>query len=146
VSNSSILRPQNRSAWPSPQGQYLAAAFVLFLVLFGGNLPTPLYPVWHRQFGLSTGTVTVVYALYPLGVVLGLLFGGRLADQLGRRPIVALAALASVLAEACFIVAGSVGLLFAGRRFGIDSGLPLRLHSWCGHVRDYGLRLVPLLS
>jgi MFS family permease len=115
VHSSSILRPQNRSAWLSPQGQYLAAAFVLFLVLFGGNLPTPLYPVWQRQFGLSTGIVTAVYAVYPLGVVLGLLFGGRLADQLGRRPIVALAALASVLAEVCFIMAGSVRLLFAGR-------------------------------
>jgi MFS family permease len=115
VTNSSTSRPRNRSAWLSPQGQYFAAAFVLFLVLFGGNLPTPLYPVWQRQFGLSTGTVTAVYAVYPVGVVLGLLFGGRLADQLGRRPIVALAALASVLAEACFIMAGSVGLIFAGR-------------------------------
>ena len=108
--DSSVSRPQTRSAWLSPQSQYLAAAFVLFLVLFGGNLPTPLYPVWQRQFGLSTGTVTAVYSVYPLGVVLGLLFGGRLADQLGRRPIVALAALTSVLAEACFIMAGSVGL------------------------------------
>ena len=99
----------------SAQGQYLAAACVLFLVLFGGNLRTPLYPLWQQQFGLSTGTITGVYAVYPVGVVLGLLFGGRLADQLGRRPILALAALASVLAEACFILAGSVGPLFAGR-------------------------------
>jgi MFS family permease len=88
---------------------------VLFLVLFGGNLPTPFYPLWQQQFGLSTGTITGVYAIYPAGVVLGLLFGGRLADQLGRRPILALAALASILGEACFIMAGSVALLFAGR-------------------------------
>jgi MFS family permease len=110
-----ISRSRNCGGWLSPQGQYLAAACVLFLVLFGGNLPTPLYPAWQQQFGLSTGTITGVYAVYPAGVVLGLLFGGRLTDQLGRRPIVALAALASVLAEACFIMAGSVGLLFAGR-------------------------------
>ena len=110
-----VSRSRFRATRLSPQGQYLAAAFVLFLVLFGGNLPTPLYPLWQQQFGLSTGTITGVYAVYPAGVVLGLLFGGRLADQLGRRPIVALAALASVLAEACFIMAGSVGLLFAGR-------------------------------
>jgi MFS family permease len=115
VHNSRISRSRNRVSRLSPRGQYLTAAFVLFLVLFGGNLPTPLYPLWQQQFGLSTGTITGVYAVYPAGVVLGLLFGGRLADQLGRRPIVALAALASVLAEACFIMAGSVGLLFAGR-------------------------------
>ena len=113
--SSRISRSRNRATRRSPQGQYLAAALVLFFVLFGGNLPTPLYPAWQQQFGLSTGTITAVYAVYPAGVVLGLLFGGRLADQLGRRPIVALAALASVLAEACFIMAGSVGLLFAGR-------------------------------
>ena len=106
---------QNHATRLSPQGQYLAAACVLFLVLFGGNLPTPLYPLWQQQFGLSTGTITGVYAVYPVGVVLGLLFGGRLADQLGRRPLLALAALASVLAEACFIMAGGVGLLFTGR-------------------------------
>jgi MFS family permease len=115
VPSSRISRSRNRATRLSPQGQYLAAALVLFFVLFGGNLPTPLYPVWQQQFGLSTGTITAVYAVYPAGVVLGLLFGGRLADQLGRRPIVALAALASVLAEACFIMAGSVGLLFVGR-------------------------------
>lgn len=112
---SEISRLRNRGSRLSPQGQYVAAAFVLFLVLIGGNLPTPLYPLWQREFGLSTGTVTVVYAVYPLGVVLGLLFGGKLADQIGRRPILALAALASLLAEACFILAGSVGLLLAGR-------------------------------
>jgi MFS family permease len=115
VPSSRISRSRNRATRLSPQGQYLAAAFVLFLVLFGGNLPTPLYPLWQQQFGLSTGTITGVYAVYPAGVVLGLLFGGRLADQFGRRPIVALAALASVLAEACFIMGSSVGLLFAGR-------------------------------
>jgi MFS family permease len=71
--------------------------------------------MWQQRFSLSTGTISGVYAVYPAGVVLGLLFGGRLADQLGRRPIVAFAAFASVLAEACFIMADSVGLLFAGR-------------------------------
>lgn len=112
MSSSSISGARNRV---SPQAQYLAAASVLFLVLFGGNLPTPLYPLWQQQFGLSTGTITGVYAVYPAGVVLGLLFGGRLADQLGRRPIMMFAALASILGEACFIIAGNVELLFAGR-------------------------------
>lgn len=112
---SSISRQRNRATRLSPQNQYLAATLVLFLVLFGGSLPTPLYPVWQQKFGLSTSTITGVYAVYPAGVVLGLLFGGRLADQVGRRPIVALAALASVLAESCFVGAAGVGLLFAGR-------------------------------
>ncbi len=30
-------------------------------------------------------------------------------------------------------------------RFGTDSGLPPPLHSWFGHLRDYGLRLGPSL-
>jgi MFS family permease len=115
VSSSRISTSRNRVFRLSPPGQYIAAACVLFLVLFGGNLPTPLYPLWQQQFGLSTGTITGVYAVYPAGVVLGLLFGGRLADQLGRRPILAFAAFASILGEACFIMAGGVGLLFAGR-------------------------------
>lgn len=115
MSSSSTSRARDRAIRLSPQGQYIVAACVLFLVLFGGNLPTPLYPLWQQQFGLSTGTITGVYAVYPAGVVLGLLFGGRLADQLGRRPIMAFAAVASVLGETCFIMAGSVGLLFAGR-------------------------------
>src|ERR1700754_57637 len=100
VFSSRSIWPRNRGPWLSPQGQYIAAAFVLFLILFGGNLPTALYPAWQQQFGLSTGTITGVYAVYPAGVVLGLLFGGRLADQLGRRPILAVAAFASILGEA----------------------------------------------
>jgi MFS family permease len=115
VCGSRILKLRNFKIRFSPQGQYVAAAIVLFLVLFGGNLPTPLYPAWQRQFGLSTGTITGVYAVYPVGVILGLLFGGRLADQLGRRPVMAVAAFVSLFAEACFVLAGGVGLLFAGR-------------------------------
>jgi MFS family permease len=115
VPSSQISSSRNHAIRLSPQGQYIAAALVLFFVLFGGNLPTPLYPVWQQQFGLGTGTITAVYAVYPAGVVLGLLFGGRLADQIGRRPVVALAILASLLAEACFIAAANVALLFVGR-------------------------------
>ncbi len=83
---SSISRQRNRATRLSPQNQYLAATLVLFLVLFGGSLPTPLYPVWQQKFGLSTSTITGVYAVYPAGVVLGLLLveGWRTRSGDGR--------------------------------------------------------------
>ncbi|MEU4399621.1 MFS transporter [Micromonospora orduensis] len=90
-------------------------AFAFWITLVGTTVPTPLYPLYERQFGFSSLTVTVVYALYALGVVVGLLVFGRLSDQIGRRPVILTALLLSVAADAVFLFAVDLAMIIVGR-------------------------------
>ncbi|WP_406083923.1 MFS transporter [Micromonospora zamorensis] len=90
-------------------------AFAFWITLVGTTVPTPLYPLYEMQFGFSSLTVTVVYALYALGVVVGLLVFGRLSDQIGRRPVILAALLLSVVADAVFLFAVDLAMIIVGR-------------------------------
>lgn len=108
----------------SPGAQYAAAAFVLFLTLFGSHLATPLYPMWQQEFGLSTGSITLIFACYPLGVTAGLLWGGRLGDQFGRKPLILSGILLTAVASLIYIAATGMAWLVAARLLnGIAIGL-----------------------
>ncbi|MEK8104915.1 MFS transporter [Micromonospora sp. M12] len=90
-------------------------AFAFWITLVGTTVPTPLYPLYEMEFGFSSLTVTVVYALYALGVVVGLLVFGRLSDQIGRRPVILAALLLSVAADAVFLAAVDLAMIIVGR-------------------------------
>ncbi|MCI0385451.1 MFS transporter [Streptomyces sp. CNQ085] len=75
---------------------------VLAALLAASSAPTPLYPLYQDQWGLSALAVTVVFSAYALALLLALLTTGALSDHLGRRP---------VLAGALLIAAASMVLL-----------------------------------
>lgn len=93
----------------------LSVAFAFWITMAGTTAPTPLYPLYGASFGFTPFTVTVVFAVYALGVVLGLLAFGRLSDQIGRRPVLIAATLLSVIAAGVFIVAQDVAVMFVAR-------------------------------
>ena len=72
----------------------LASVTVSFLA--GSSIPTPLSPLYQSLWGLTSMTITVVFGVYALGVLTGLLFAGRLSDHLGRRPVLIAAAVGQV--------------------------------------------------
>jgi len=90
-------------------------AFAFWITMAGTTAPTPLYPLYGEAFGFSPITVTVVFAVYAVGVVLGLLAFGRLSDQIGRRPVLVAATLLSVCAAVVFLLADNVEVLLIGR-------------------------------
>ncbi|HEY2686001.1 MAG TPA: MFS transporter [Steroidobacteraceae bacterium] len=110
------------------------------LLYVGSMLPTPLYPLYERQFGISELLVTAIYASYVVGNITVLLLLGRLSDQVGRRPA-SLLALAVVLAStACFLVANSYYWLFAARvlngfAVGLGAGA---LTAWIAEIEPSG--------
>lgn len=92
-----------------------SVAFAFWITMAGTTAPTPLYPVYGEEFGFTPFTVTVVFAVYALGVVLGLLVFGRLSDQVGRRPVLVAATLLSVCAAGIFLLAQSVAAMLVAR-------------------------------
>lgn len=88
---------------------------VLILLLFAVSAPSPLYSVYQARWHFSETTLTVVFAVYALALLVTLLLTGALSDHLGRRPVILAALSMEVAALAMFIAAHGVALLFVAR-------------------------------
>lgn len=103
---------------------YVAAAGVFAVGMAGTTLPTPLYGLYREQIGFSELVVTIVFAVYAIGVIAALLVAGDFSDVLGRRPVLLTALGLSLLSAVCFLLQGGLALLFAGRLLsGFSAGL-----------------------
>jgi hypothetical protein len=102
----------------------LASITVAFLA--GSSAPTPLYPLYQSLWGLSPVMITVVFGVYALAVLAGLLFAGRLSDHVGRRPVLMAATLAQAMTMVLFGAAASAsGLVLARILQGLITGAAL---------------------
>lgn len=103
---------------------YVAAAGVFAVGMAGTTLPTPLYGLYREEIGFSELVVTVVFAVYAIGVIAALLVAGDFSDVLGRRPVLLTALGLSLLSAVCFLFQNGLPLLFAGRLLsGFSAGL-----------------------
>jgi MFS family permease len=103
--------PERRSAGPASStrpvaasrhgvGFWLIAASLLTVMAFSAA-PAPLYPLYQQRDHFSTFMVTVVFAVYAVGVAVSLLLAGHVSDWVGRKriliPAIALEAVSAVL-------------------------------------------------
>jgi MFS family permease len=103
----------------------LGTIFLAWLWLMAGaNLAAPLYQRYAEQFGFPAIVLTTVFATYAVTLVLTLLTCGRVADRLGRRPVIASGLGVGILALLVFAAAGSPVWLYVARALqGIAVGL-----------------------
>lgn len=107
----------------------VCTAFAFLVVMMGTTLPTPLYSIYSAQLGFSSLTVTVLFAVYALGVVAALTVFGRLSDEIGRRPVLLVAVTLAIVSALLFLLPPSLPLLIVAR---IVSGLGAGLMSGTG--------------
>jgi MFS family permease len=100
-------------------------AAVAFLVNMGFSaVPTPLYGLYQQRDHFSTFMVTVVYAVYAIGVIGSLFLGGHVSDWVGRKQVFVPALLINVISSLIFLFVPSLpGLLLARVVTGISIGL-----------------------
>lgn len=84
-------------------------------LLAASSAPSPLYPVYQAAFGFSALTLTAIFAVYVLTLLLSLLTVGRLSDYIGRRPVLAVFLVVEAGAMALFLGASSVTWLIIAR-------------------------------
>jgi MFS family permease len=103
------------------------------------TLPTPLYPLYRREFGFSELTVTAIYASYVIGNLAVLFALGRISDQVGRRPAVLVAFGILGLSLVAFLLASSTAWLFAARILnGVAAGLgAAALTAWIAELEPH---------
>jgi MFS family permease len=100
----------------------VAAAFCVNLAF--SAVPTPLYVIYQHRDHFSTLMITVVYAVYAIGVIASLFLGGHVSDWVGRRRVLVPALGVNVLSAALFLAFPSLaGLIVARVVSGVSIGL-----------------------
>jgi len=96
-------------------GKYPIAAAAIGALLAGAYMPTPLYELYRRDWGLSPGQVTLVFALFAASLVPSMLFLGGISDEIGRRKTLLIALGFSAMGSLVFAFADGFWWLVAGR-------------------------------
>jgi MFS family permease len=103
-------------------GFWAIALSFLTLTAFS-TAPSPLYGLYMRQEHLSSLTITIVYAVYAVGVIVSLLLAGHVSDWYGRRVVLIPALILAAAAAVVFISSSSLaGLLVARVLTGLALG------------------------
>ncbi|WP_255195523.1 MFS transporter [Halorarius litoreus] len=84
---------------------------VVFIDLLGFGILIPVIPLYAKFFGANEFVGSLLIATYSLFQFVGAPILGRLSDERGRRPILLLSLLGSVLAWTLFGLAGELGPL-----------------------------------
>ncbi|WP_456694862.1 MFS transporter [Aeromicrobium sp. P5_D10] len=104
-------------------GFSLAVAAVVAMMI-GASAPSPFYPVLQAELGFSAATMTAIFAVYAVALLLTLLVSGSLSDHLGRRPVISVGFIVLAISMVAFWHADSVMVLFIARIVqGIAAGL-----------------------
>ena len=107
-----------------PVAAFWLEAGVLALVFFTAGAPSPLYDVYRAQWHFSATTLTAIFAIYALFLLVTLLLFGSAADYVGRRPVIVASLVITAGACALYLAARGIGLLFVARALqGVAVGL-----------------------
>ena len=109
------------------RGPYFAGVTaMIMLFLAASSAPSPLYVVYQQLWGFTPTVLTVVFAVYVVGLLASLLVVGALSDHVGRRPVLFGAILLEIVALVLFVLAGDVLVLSAARFLqGVATGVAM---------------------
>ncbi|MFF1963277.1 MFS transporter [Streptomyces sp. NPDC058232] len=109
-----------------PRAAFYVLASVVVSFLAASSAPTPLYATYQAEWGFTPLTTTVIFGVYAVAVLSGLLVLGRLSDHVGRRPVLITAIAAQVATMIMFSSADGVDTLLSARIVqGLSTGAAL---------------------
>ncbi|SFT91969.1 Predicted arabinose efflux permease, MFS family [Actinopolyspora lacussalsi subsp. righensis] len=94
---------------------FALAGAILAVFLMASTAPSPMYAIYQREWGFSSTVLTLVFAVYMVGILAALLLFGSLSDHLGRRPVLLGAIALETVSLLVLAFAPGVGWLCAGR-------------------------------
>jgi predicted MFS family arabinose efflux permease len=111
----SLSIPTRRTRTLSPTLAFGLLTSILVMLLASSSAPTPLYATYQAQWGFSAITITVIFGVYAVAVLLSLLVFGALSDHVGRRPVLLAALVIQAGVMLVFAFAGGVEVLLVAR-------------------------------
>jgi MFS family permease len=94
---------------------FWVVAFAFFTVMGFSTVPSPLYGLYRTRDHFSLFMITVVFAVYAIGVIAALLLAGHLSDLYGRRRLLLPALGFAIVSAVVFLASKSVAGLLIGR-------------------------------
>ena len=95
-------------------GFWVVALAFLTAMAFS-TVPSPLYSLYQARDGFSTFSVTIVFAVYAVGVIISLLLAGHISDWVGRKKILIPALALELVAGILFLTDPSLPVLLVAR-------------------------------
>ncbi len=109
-----------KQPWPA----FPWVCFAMCVGVMGTALISPLYPLYQQAWQLRTSDVSLIYVIYMLGALAGLLFMGRLSDTLGFRRVMLLGLVLGWVGTLATMLAWNLTSLNLGRfAVGLSSSL-----------------------
>ncbi len=132
----STYLPQASRAGRSGFG-FWAVAFAFGAAMAFTTVPAPLWSLYGQRDGLSSLTITIVFAAYALAVAASLFLVGHLSDWHGRQPLLLAALALEIAAGLVFVLGPSLpGLLVARVLSGLGVGaLTATATAWLSELR-----------
>jgi len=103
-----------RPVFPRTAG-FLGISAAMVAILVAAGTPTPLLPIYERQWGFAPWMLTLAFGVYALALLVAILVIGSLSDYVGRRPLMIGALALDLVAMLVFLFAPSIGWLIVAR-------------------------------
>lgn len=101
----------------------VALSYGMTMVVLGSMIPSGLYSIYQRDWGLGSSSTVVFFSFYVVGVVIALLFG-HVSDTVGRKPVILTCIALSLASSATFTLTTNFpGLCIARTLSGLSVGL-----------------------
>src|ERR1700753_1070920 len=118
---------RRRSPAPARANREFGAVLAVLLVTgWIANHFVALMPTISNRQHLSTSTLDAIFGIYAVGLLPGLLIGGRASDAVGRRPVVWIGAAITLMGTLVMLFSQQSGALLVGRLIvGVGVGLAM---------------------
>jgi MFS family permease len=118
--------PEGRPA-PDASGALFGCLLTLLLAIgWAASHFAGLIPAISQYEHLNATTLDAVFAIYAVGILPGLLIGGRVSDALGRRPVAWIGSAIVLLGTVAMAVSQHSNILLAGRLvIGVGAGFAI---------------------
>lgn len=123
--STSVLQPASAAA-PRVNVEFGAVLVVLLATGWVANHFVALMPVISNRQHLSTATLDAIFGIYAVGLLPGLLLGGRASDVFGRRAVALTGSATAAAGTLAMLLSQQPEVLTAGRLIvGIGVGLAM---------------------
>lgn len=103
---------------------FWTSASVIAVALWSSASPSLVYPLYTAEWGLNPSVTTILFATYPIALIVTIVAVGDISDYVGRRASLIAGILSAMVGVLLFAVAPDLTWLFVGRAFqGIGVGV-----------------------
>jgi len=139
---SSTVHPRRVPSSGRHQAGFWFVALAFLTAMAFSTVPAPLYSLYQARDGFSTFMITVIFAVYALGVVISLVLAGHVSDWVGRKKILIPALGLELVAALLFLTAPSLPVLLLAR-FVSGLGIGMLTATATAHLHDLHRRHRP---